>query len=292
MKTGFVIVNYNDYKTTIDLINNIKQYNIIDKIVVVDNYSSDNSYEELVKYINDIKNKKEEIVNDKIKIIKESKNNGYSAGLNIGCKYLIDTYKECNIFISNADIIINKEADLEELLKIIDDKNVIVAPNILEKENISRGWKIPTPMQEVLVNLPLIEKSILKKLKYNNTLYNKEILKVDTVSGCFFLINSKHLENIKYFDENVFLYYEENIFGVKTKKLNKNIVIVNNVNVIHNHSVSIDKSIKRINKVKIQKKSQYYFEKEYNNANLFELLLLKITVIIGRLLLRIKYILD
>ena len=34
-------------------------------------------------------------------------------------------------------------------------------------------------------------------------------------------MSSKHYQNIKGFDENVFLYYEENIFGIKTKKLKR-----------------------------------------------------------------------
>ena len=64
-----------------------------------------------------------------------------------------------------------------------------------------------------------------------------------------------------YFDEGVFLYYEENIMGIKTKKLGKNIIVCNNVDVIHDHSVSIDKSLKRIKKYDILKTSQEYFEK-------------------------------
>ena len=40
LKTGFVVLNYNDYKTTIKLIENIKNYNSIDVIVIVDNCSN------------------------------------------------------------------------------------------------------------------------------------------------------------------------------------------------------------------------------------------------------------
>ena len=105
-------------------------------------------------------------------------------------------------------------------------------------------------------------------------------------------MNSNHLKNINYFDEGVFLYYEENIFGVKTKKLNKNIVIVNDVDVFHNHAVSIDKSIKRINKYKLQKKAQRYFEKHYNHANILEMILLYVTYFITKIILSIKYYLD
>ena len=36
---GMVIVNYNDYKTTERLLNNVKDYKILQEIVVVDNKS-------------------------------------------------------------------------------------------------------------------------------------------------------------------------------------------------------------------------------------------------------------
>ena len=55
MKTAFLIVNYNDYKTTIQLLNNIKEFQSLDKIVVVDNNSTDNSFDEIKKYIKKIR---------------------------------------------------------------------------------------------------------------------------------------------------------------------------------------------------------------------------------------------
>ena len=127
---------------------------------------------------------------------------------------------------------------------------------------------------------------------YQDSYYNKDISKVGTVSGCFFAISSKHLEEMGYFDENVFLYYEENIMGVKTKDLGKNIIVANNIDVIHDHAVSIDKSLKRIKKYDILKNSQYYFEKTYNHASKGELFLLRLTNKITRVILLIKYMID
>ena len=106
------------------------------------------------------------------------------------------------------------------------------------------------------------------------------------------MITSKHLEEMDYFDENVFLYYEENIMGIKTKKLKKNIIVCNNIDVIHDHSVSIDKSLKRIKKYDALKTSQAYFEKTYNNASKLELFFLKLFRYLTRILLLIKYVVD
>lgn len=282
MKNGIVIVNYNDYKTTKRLIDNIKDYKIFDKIVIVDNKSSDNSLKELKK-----------LENMRIVVIDSGKNKGYSYALNVGCKYLIDKYKECKIIVSNSDIIIQSENDIKDLFELVKGKNVIVGPTIIEGNNLNRGWIVPKPMDDVSMNiLGLYKKYQKRHLMYQDSYYNKDISKVGTVSGCFFAISSKHLEEMGYFDENVFLYYEENIMGVKTKDLGKNIIVANNIDVIHDHAVSIDKSLKRIKKYDILKNSQYYFEKTYNHASKGELFLLRLTSKITRVILLIKYMID
>ena len=103
---GMVIVNYNDYKTTKRLLDNVKDYKILKEIVVVDNKSTDNSLEELRK----LKSKK-------ITTIDSGNNKGYSYALNVGCKYLIDKYKSLNIVISNSDIVIESELDIKDFEK-------------------------------------------------------------------------------------------------------------------------------------------------------------------------------
>lgn len=279
---GMVIVNYNDYKTTKRLLDNVKDYKILREIVVVDNKSTDDSLINLQK----IKNKK-------ITIIDSGKNKGYSYALNVGCKYLIDKYKELNIIISNSDIIIESELDIKDLNSYINAKNVIVGPTIIQGNDLNRGFKIPTPWQDIKQNIVFFGKKVLtKELNYPDNYYYKDISKVDTVSGCFFMISSKHLEEMGYFDENVFLYYEENIMGIKTKRLKKNIIVCNNVDVIHDHSVSIDKSLKRIKKYDILKTSQEYFERTYNRASKLELFFLKVFRYLTRILLLIKYLVD
>ena len=282
MMIGMVIVNYNDYETTKRLLDNVKGYKILKEIVVVDNKSTDDSLINLQK----IKNKK-------ITIIDSGNNKGYSYALNVGCKYLIDKYKSLNIVISNSDIIIESELDIKDLNSYISTKNVIVGPTIIQGNDLNRGFKIPTPWQDIKQNIVFFGKRVLaKELSYPDNYYHKDISKVDTVSGCFFMISSKHLEDMGYFDENVFLYYEENIMGIKTKKLGKNIIVANNVDVIHDHSVSIDKSLKRIKKYDILKTSQEYFEKTYNGANKIELFFLKVFRYLTRILLLIKYLVD
>lgn len=267
-KLVFVIINYNDYKTTKRLLDNIKDYKVIDKIYVVDNHSTDNSYEELKKL--NIK---------RYEVIETSSNKGFASALNIGAKKAIDDFSNVDIIFSNSDIIINSNANLVELKNTLDERDVgLVGPVIFQQRELNRGWKLPSPTDEILSNLPFIGKRFSKKLYYNEEHYKGEMSDVEVISFCFFLIKSEVLKKMGFFDENTFLYYEENIMASKLKHTRYKILVNNNVTIIHDHSVSIDKSINRINKYKILKQSQMYFETTYNHASSLEKFLLRLTI--------------
>ena len=260
-KLGMVIINYNDYKTTSFLLDSIKDYKCLDLIVVVDNKSTDDSLKHLKKY-----------ENNKIKIIEAEENKGYAAGLNAGAKEVIKKLKNCNIIFSNSDVIINKEEDLEKLSKDIGKHSIaVVGPTIVENRSLNRGWMLPTIKDEIKFNLPLVSRKYRKEILYDDEHYNEDLSIVGVVSGCFFCVNGKVLKEVDYFDEATFLYYEEQILSKKLEEKDYQVAVDNNVVIIHNHSVTIDKNINRVNKYKELKKSQRYFVKEYLQATEKEL---------------------
>ena len=266
MKNIFVIVNYNDFENTNKLINNIKKYKTIDEIIIVDNCSTDNSCKDLQT--------------KKITLLKTDKNKGYGSAINYAAKYCEEKYKDCNLIVSNSDIEIKKEEDLKELLNIINNSKdiAIIAPKINQHGIISCGWRIPNIIEAIMLNIPKFNKYYENKFINNNLNdFDKPIKEVEVVSGCFFIIKLSSLSKINYFDEKIFLYYEENTISVKLKEINKKIVINTNVEVLHNHSQTINKSYNEYNKLKELKKSQYYFYKEILKSNKILLYLLKIT---------------
>ena len=267
-KLCFIIINYNDYQTTKRLLNNIKDYDEIDKIYVVDNHSTDDSY----KKLKSLKIKRYEV-------IQTNENKGFAYALNVGAKKAILDFKKVDIIFSNSDIIIKSNEDLKKLHQAAFKKNIgFIGPTILEHNKLNRGWKLPTTKQEILSNLPVVGKKINAKYKYNANYYINDISYVDVISFCFFLTKSEVLEKINFFDENTFLYYEENITAKKLLNTNYKVGVVNKVKVIHDHSVSIDKNINYIKKYKILKQSQLYFEQFYNKASKIEIFLLKLTI--------------
>lgn len=273
MKNAIVILNYNDLENTKKIIENIKDYQILDYIIIVDNKSTDNSLNSLKK-----------LENEKIKVIDAKENKGYAAGNNVGIKYLLDNTKVENIIISNPDIIV-EENTIKNLIKNLENKDIaVIAPLIKEPSSLSNGWKLPTFLSELVSNIPILrryEQKILSYKEYDN------LTKVDVVKGCFFIVKREVFDKIGLFNEGTFLYYEENILGKKLKDMGYNTYVDKTSVVIHNLSQSVDKSIKKINKFKILKDSQYYYEKNIIKSNIFRLLILRIFYYIYLFLLKI-----
>ena len=264
----FVIINYNTKALAEKLVANVKDYQSISKILIVDNASTDDSYQELKK-----------LENDRIEVLQAEENKGFSAGMNIGAKRAIELFSKCDIIFSNTDIIISSEETIEILQTALKMRRVAVASPVVFQENtISRGWKIPSAKEEILINLPGIGKKFQKKyMFYDEDHYKGKYSYVEAVSGCFFMIKSEALKRVNYFDENVFLYYEENILGEKLRNSSYTLVICNEALIIHDHSVSIDHNVGTINKFKILKTSQRYFQKKYHYATEKEIRKLKFT---------------
>lgn len=76
LKNFLIVLNYNDAETTLEFVEMAKTCNAIDKIVVVDNCSTDYSLSKLTC-----------LKSDKIDVIQTDKNGGYAYGNNFGCRY-------------------------------------------------------------------------------------------------------------------------------------------------------------------------------------------------------------
>lgn len=274
LKTAIIILNYNDYITTETYVNIIKSYQSIDKILVVDNNSSKNDYEKLI-----------ELSNEKIDIIKTDKNGGYAYGNNFGVRFLIEKYGK-NYFdtyiISNPDIYVEDSAIKRCNSKLHSSKDIAqIAPRMYFVTGPARrsAWKKRTYLIDIACSTRLLELLLfflLKKGEYNKEDFNKEYLDVYALAGSFFLIKSRIFEEIGMFDENTFLFFEEDILGDKISKRGMKVLSVNNEKFIHYDSQTIGKLMNLFKKQKIIFQSRKYYHKVYNNKNKLQLFIFDI----------------
>ena len=79
-----MVLNYNDAPTCIKLLERIKDYKNIDEIILVDNASSVSSLKSLRNYVQG---------KEKISLIENKVNSGYSSGNNLGVRYSVKEKK-------------------------------------------------------------------------------------------------------------------------------------------------------------------------------------------------------
>lgn len=266
MKTGIVILNYNDYENTIKMLEQIMDYKCLSKIVVVDNCSTDKSLEKIRLF-----------ESKKIVVLESSQNKGYAYGNNLGLKYL-EKETNCELaIISNPDVVVS-ESVIEALIRDMkkDETISFLGPKVLEYGHISKGWKLPSFASELVSTMNYFNRFSFKLQRYKDSYYQEKLCDVEVIHGCFFMARLKDFKKIKYFDPHTFLYYEENILGYKARLRNMRVVVDTSLSVEHMGSLTVDKSLKKIKKYKAFKKSMFYYEKEYRHLNILGMALLKL----------------
>lgn len=261
-KLAVIVLNYNDATSTIKYVNMIKNYKCIDKIIVVDNLSPDNSYKKLKK-----------LSDSKVDVIISDGNKGYAYGNNFAIRYLNEKYGEYKyIAISNPDVDVPEDS-YNKCLKFLDknDDVAIAAPrmyDINDKPHPLSGWKLRSLKGDIMDSSLLLTEIFQRPHIecYSSDYLNQDVAFVDCIAGSFFIIRHSMFKDVGYFDEGTFLYFEEDILGNKLRKQNYKNVVLNTCKFNHYESVTIDKNMNFMKKYKNLQKSKRYYHKNYNDA--------------------------
>ncbi len=236
---GLVVLNYIGYETSGRLIDAVKDFSELEHIVIVDNKSPNDSYERLRKY-----------ECGKISVIQSERNGGYSYGNNFGIKYLIENYHPDIIGIANPDVIFDNGLvkRIKEIFASHNDYAVLSGIQFDTQGKIGGHpfWDndrepVSMCMQAVSELLPFSSSRRRKRIRaYRNYIdgvvnSKTELNSVWAVEGSLFFIRTEDFEAAGMFDENVFMYYEENILACKLHKLGKKVGIINTATYIHAH---------------------------------------------------------
>lgn len=268
---AFVVLNYNSADDTIRCVERLLSFNKNFWIIIVDNFSSDDSQERISKQF---KSKK------KIILLPSEENRGYAAGNNIGIKYAIGTLNVEYIGIINPDVLIPYNL-LEKILTAFSiHKDIVLLSGEMEWNNakVTNYWDIPTS-RNIVTQHSLFFKN--KKEVKNTKKISSNVMEVECVSGAFFIAKSFILESINYLDEGTFLYNEENILGINIKKRGFKEAIIKNEFYLHLHPIDKRKKIPLKNKIissePSYKSSKYLLEKYYNGKKLRSLFLAEVS---------------
>ncbi|TXD47756.1 glycosyltransferase [Polaribacter sp. IC073] len=232
---GIILLNYNSYQDTINLVAELQLQTLAKElqIIIVDNASPNNSYEQLKPLEKQYQN---------VVVLQTGANLGYAKGNNFGLDYLDKHIKPTYVAILNNDIILpyNCFEKLVEKYTIL-DKPAIIAPKQLDVNNREfLPYKINTFLDDCL-NLFYIFKLFHKRnaLPYTDT-SGQRAMKVEMIPGSFMFASFERFKKMGFFYPNTFLFVEERFIAVKAAELGFNNYILLDETYVHAHSKTIN----------------------------------------------------
>lgn len=239
-KVSIIILNWNGWRDTIECLESLYNINYSNyDIILIDNFSEDNSLEKIKKYCNgteipksnffeyNINNKpihtyfylKEQTedlnfnienknlpANEQLTIIKNNQNYGFAEGNNIGIKYVLKNLDPDYILLLNNDTVVDNNF-LTELVTNANQQNVgFLGPKVYYYDYNGRkdvinfaGGKLNTI------------KGSTRHLGFNeiDKGQHEKINEIDYVQGCCILIKKKIFKEVGFLDINYFTYWEE-----------------------------------------------------------------------------------
>lgn len=210
----------------------VKPINCIDKeinIIVVENSNSKECKDFLEKKFANVK------------VILSEKNLGNGGGINLGLKQVKTKYA----FYLDIDTEIKEDTI----------KNLLTAS---------------TEIDNFTILAPLVENYKYKKVDYfeSSIMENKEHKQMSFVPGCAIFFNMEKILQIGFFDENFFLFFEENDIYMRCLKNNHKIYLIQAAKMIHTGEMSVDKKydldIELIRNWHYMWSKFYFYKKHFN----------------------------
>lgn len=266
-KVSIVVVNYKSYELTINCIKSLYKLHYPHfNIIIVDSASPNNSFDELQREFFESHT-----------IIAAKQNKGYAAGCNIGAKEALKQGAKYALILNNDTII--EDPDMLNILITECEKRddcAWIGPKVLTNNGKMQGPHFRSDLAHYIWKH--FSESVMKKAgltqKLSNQAYQEKVLtqkvsKVNVIIGACMLINLEYLRLVNFFDENTFLYYEEEILAEKFRSIGKACYFVSETHIYHLGEATIRNPGRHIYTKPARDSFKYYLRK-YREFNSFE----------------------
>lgn len=230
---SIIVLNWNGWKDTIECLNSISKvsYPKFD-VIIVDNYSEDESIVEIEKLIGIFNNKK----SFKSTLIQNKQNYGFAEGNNIGIRFAIKSNCPDYILLLNNDTRVDKNF-LHEIVKVAEENLTIGSVQALL---LKPGGKIIDSMGQELTTWSA--RDIGMDTEYGNLNENMEIFGACAAAA---LYRADVLEDVGFFDKDFFAIYEDLDLSWKIRLAGFKSILAVNSHVYHKRNIS--KNVSDIN---------------------------------------------
>lgn len=272
MKLGVVILNYKSYDVTLDCLAKMEKLELVDDIVVVDNNSPNESYQKL----------QAKQSGHRWQLLQSGENRGYSAGNNVGIRYLMEHTDDDIIGIVNPDVSFDDDflQQLREAFATHEEYAILTGVQHRKDGSVSNRafWPELTRWTTIRSNLWLLNKIANHQTEYNmrfvreklSQAANQSLIEVPVVEGCCFFIRRCVWEKIGLFDERMFLFFEEDILAHKVHHKGWKIGVLPRIAFLHDHSTTIKSVYSNLQMELLLLKSRGTFYRNYLSRSFFD----------------------
>lgn len=280
MDVSIIIINYNTLQVTKNCIDSVIKFtkDINYEILLIDNASSDGSQD----FFRSV---------EEIKFIESKDNLGFGKANNLGYSYSSGKY----IFLLNSDTILINNAVKEFFIEAEKTDNSIACFGAILKDinfnNTHSFGYFPNIWSDIYFQLFVLPYNKLRKRNFKNVGFDISQTKngiVDYVTGADLFIRRDIIENLDFFDNRFFMYYEETDLQKKFHSHGFFSKIIESPKIIHLEGVSSASST-TFNKTLIQLKSRLTYFKKWNYNLTFKFYLFLLIIIRLPFLLFSKY---
>ena len=242
---SIIIINYKTPEITCNCINSIYQYepDLNFEIIVVDNFSNDNSKELILKNYS------------QVSYIQMEYNSGFSRANNVGIKNSNGNY----ILFLNSDTLIYKKNSIKKCLSYYRTKEAVNNVGLLgckllntdktlQYSSFKKFYSITDELKNNPLYIKIFDDKRKSKLKTENKLNisHKETHNTSWLCGAFLMTKkSIIIENNLFFDEDFFLYSEDVELSNRFIKKNLKNIFYSDISIIHLSGKSSAKSEKK-----------------------------------------------
>lgn len=259
-RTAIIILNYNSWQLTIDIIENqLSKVRMAEGscIVIVDNCSTNESVIELKKRF-DKKNN--------CKILTSDQNGGYASGNNIGLRWAHENGYKYG-WILNNDILLPEANILEEMIEVFecDDLIGVVSPKVFTPSGMETNRNLFRPSVFDLtfgkLRFRKLGRTIPDSLKGKKDSYCYNYRS----QGCCMLVDLDIMSDVDYMDEHTFLYMEEPILAERLIAKGYKEACCLSTHAIHNHSATVKSEAAQKRVDRWQRESEMYYYLQYRH---------------------------
>ena len=232
--TGIVVVSYRSADRTVAFVTGeLSKVAVPHSVVVVANGATAEEAEALAARLPGVK-------------VIAADNGGYARGNNIGARWLRENVHPTHILFANDDVHLVSEGVVETLVdKAAGDSKIgAIGPEVVGPDGVRQSpepymglWKRYVWMY---LSTPFLSKA--RKRKVFRLDYPEQAAEGFhyKLSGSFFLVDAEAFFQAGMFDENTFLYAEENILSERLSGIGKGCYFCPSVRVVHDHGKTVN----------------------------------------------------